>query len=268
MPNNLILIRHGESEGSIAANQSKNGDHSAYESDFKNRHSSFWRLTDKGREQAVATGHWIKKNLGITFDKFYTSEYLRAMETAGLMKLKDASWFPDFYLRERSWGALDRLSIKDRHAKFQESMRDREIETFYWRPPGGESLAEICLRIDRFINTLHRECDGKNVVVVCHGEVMWAFRVRLERMSQDDFHALEVSKDAEDRIRNCQILHYTRSNPHEKNTSPEIYLKWMKSVCPWDEKKAESAKWTEITRKKYTDDQLLERVNQTKRLID
>ena len=35
MPNNLVLVRHGESEGNIAVAMSKKGDHSAYEGAFK-----------------------------------------------------------------------------------------------------------------------------------------------------------------------------------------------------------------------------------------
>ena len=31
----------------------------------------------------------------------------------------------------------------------------------------------------------------KRVLMVCHGEVMWAFRVRLERMSQETYRELD-----------------------------------------------------------------------------
>ena len=48
----LVLVRHGESEGNVAFNRSKAGDHSLYSGEFLRRHSSQWRLTDVGREQA------------------------------------------------------------------------------------------------------------------------------------------------------------------------------------------------------------------------
>ena len=47
----LVLVRHGESEGNLAFNKSMQGDHSLYSGKFLERHSSLWRLTDRGREQ-------------------------------------------------------------------------------------------------------------------------------------------------------------------------------------------------------------------------
>ncbi|MDD5165431.1 MAG: phosphoglycerate mutase family protein [Candidatus Pacebacteria bacterium] len=266
MPNNLILVRHGESEGNIAVARSKRGDHSAYESEFKKRHSSLWRLSKEGQRQAMQTGEWIKQNLGLTFDRFYASEYLRAMETAALLDIPEAKWFTEFYLRERSWGSLDRASVLERTERFQESLEEREIDPFYWTPPNGESLAELCIRIDRVINTLHRECNGKNVIIVCHGEVMWAFRVRLERMPQETFRLLDGSKNPAHRIHNCQVIHYTRINPKASGVSPSRHLDWVRSVCPWDNALTD-APWQHIHRPSYTNQNLLDRVEKTKPLI-
>ena len=50
----LVLVRHGESEGNIARRRSLLGDHSVYAGEFLERHSSLWRLSDQGREQAIA----------------------------------------------------------------------------------------------------------------------------------------------------------------------------------------------------------------------
>jgi NAD+ kinase len=266
MPNNLVLVRHGEAEGNIAIARSKKGDHSAYEGEFRNRHSSLWRLSKEGIEQAVTTGEWLKKNLPFKFDRFYASEYLRAMETAALLNIKGAQWFTEFYLRERNWGALDRVSVKDRNNRFQESMEERKIDPFYWTPPNGQSMADLCLVIDRVINTLHRECDGKNVIIVCHGEVMWAFRVRLERMSQETFHLLDNSKEDIHRIHNCQILHYTRIHPMELGTTSP-YLNWVRSICPWNEKLSDG-KWQAIERPRYSNEELLNRVKRVKPLFE
>jgi NAD+ kinase len=266
MPNNLVLVRHGESEGNIAVARSKKGDHSAYEGEFKRRHSSLWRLSKEGANQASLTGDWIKKHLNIHFDRFYASEYLRAMETAALLDIENAKWFTEFYLRERNWGSLDRASVLERNERFQESMDERSIDPFYWTPPNGESLAELCIRIDRVIQTLHRECDGKNVIIVCHGEVMWAFRVRLERMPQETFHLLDSSKNPIHRINNCQVIHYTRTNPEKNGESPRNHLNWMRSICPWNHKLSRNT-WQSIHRPNYSNLDLLNRVEKIKPLI-
>ena len=43
----LVLVRHGQSEGNVARSRSMMGDHSLYVGEFLNRHSSLWRLTNK-----------------------------------------------------------------------------------------------------------------------------------------------------------------------------------------------------------------------------
>jgi NAD+ kinase len=262
MPKNLFLIRHGESEGNIASEKSKLGDHGAFNEDFKSRHSSLWRLSEKGVEQAIVTGNWIRENIALEFHRFYTSEYIRAMETAGHLGITGADWLTEIYLRERNWGSLDRVSHLEREQKFQDAMQDRKVQSFFWTPPNGESLADLCLRVERVIETLHRECAGKNVVIVCHGEVMWAFRFRLERMSMETFEQLELSTDPADKIHNCQIIQYTRTNPFSYDQSQNDYLGWMRSICPWKNTDPNHiGSWKEIQRKRYSNQDLLERVS-------
>ncbi len=256
MPVDLVLVRHGESEGNIANKLSRQGDNSCFTPDFRERIGACWRLTNKGREQAKITGEWIR-NSGLRFDRYYVSEYIRALETAGHLELPDAEWLVDFYLRERDWGDMEVLPDDKRREKFAQSLRRRQQDSFYWTPPNGESLAQLCLRIDRVIDTLHRECSDKRVLVVCHGEVMWGFRVRLERMSQTKFRELDLSTDPRDRIHNCQVLHYTRCNPDSGELLP--YLSWVRSVNPFDPTLS-SNEWRAIQRQRYTNSDLLNRV--------
>lgn len=265
MPMNVVLVRHGESEGNVATTASKGGDHRYYTDDFRNRHNSSWRLTDKGRQEARIAGEWIREHIGSKFYRYYTSEYLRAMETAALLGLPSAAWSCEFYLRERDWGEMDTASREERKTKFAETMRRRELDSFFWAPPSGESMAQLCLRVDRILNTLHRECEDKNVIIVCHGEVMWCFRVRLERMSQRRFRQLDASRNPHDRIHNCQILHYTRQCPETGKKAP--YLNWMRSVCPTD-LNLSSNEWEGISRSRYSNEQLFEIAMLTPRLIN
>jgi NAD+ kinase len=91
MPIDLILVRHGESEGNLAHSRARyHNDTSAFENEhFTKKHSSQWRLTDLGREQAVKAGEWIREHIG-PIDFFLTSEYVRAMETSALLNLPNA----------------------------------------------------------------------------------------------------------------------------------------------------------------------------------
>ena len=101
-------MRHGQSEGNVAYSKSVHGDSSMYSGKFLDRHSSLWRLTDRGRGEAVEAGAWLRERCA-PFDAFYTSEFLRAMETAALLDMDGAQWHTETNCRERDWGALDLL---------------------------------------------------------------------------------------------------------------------------------------------------------------
>jgi len=82
-PIDLVLIRHGQSEGNLAQARSDKGDDGLWNvQDFKERHTSRYRLTTAGVKQAKQAGDWVKENITTQFDRYYCSEYVRAMETA------------------------------------------------------------------------------------------------------------------------------------------------------------------------------------------
>lgn len=262
MPLDLVLVRHGESEGNIANRRSRAGDSSLFTEEYRKRPTSTLRLTEEGRRQAAEAGKWIRANFAGPpyFDRYYVSHYVRAMETAALLDLPDAMWHGEFYLRERERGDIRTLPENERWEQFQESMARYALDPFYWRPPNGESLAELALRVDRVNDTLHRECTDKRVIIVCHGEVMWAERVRLERISPHDFKQHKKSC----RIENCQILHYTRRSPSTGEISP--HLLWMRSICPWTPDGAK-AKWQTIERTRFSNNDLLQVVEKYPRVF-
>eukprot|EP01114_Cavostelium_apophysatum_P016733 TRINITY_DN4817_c0_g1_i1.p1 TRINITY_DN4817_c0_g1~~TRINITY_DN4817_c0_g1_i1.p1 ORF type:complete len:353 (+),score=45.77 TRINITY_DN4817_c0_g1_i1:44-1060(+) len=264
-PMELILVRHGQSEGNEAVARSKKGDLSAYTPDFKKKHSSSYRLTDKGVEQAKVAGKWIKENISENFDRYYTSEYVRAMETASLLGLPNAKWYTEIVLRERDKGLLDNVSWVERNEKYGEEMERRKRDSFFWAPLGGESMANICNRIDHTFNTLRRECSGQRVIIVCHGEVMWAFRCRIERLSQIRFHQLQSSPNKKDGIHNTQVLHYSRVHPTTGEVFP--YFKYLRSVCPWKPQNSHN-EWFEFDRPTYSNDELMASVQTVPRFVN
>jgi NAD+ kinase len=265
MPLDLVLVRHGESEGNVAHALSLKGDDRWYTAEFRARHSSTWRLTDRGIEQARQAGAWMRANVSQHFDRFYTSDYLRARETAAYLELENAGWYTDFYLREREWGDIDSLTHEERLKDYAGTMARKKTDSFYWSPPGGESMAVLCNRLKWTLDTLHRECSDKRVVVVCHGEVMWGFRVLVERMGADKFLELDRSPDPTLRIYNGQVIHYTRRNPDTGQVAP--YVGWFRSVCPWQMDRC-STDWQRIERERYTNEELLKTVERVARQVN
>ncbi len=267
LPIDLVLVRHGQSEGNLAKRLSEAGDHSAYTKKFLNRHSSSFRLTELGRHQAQQAGKFLQEEFcedGIGFDRYITSAYNRARETAGLLDLSGADWFREPYLVERNWGKLDIYPENERRKKFAAELRRRKVEPFFWEPPDGESFLSLCLRIDRVLLTLHNECADKRVLIVCHGEVMRALQIKLERMTQERFKKLTFSQRSEDRIHNCQILHYTRRDPSTGKLAQ--HADWVRWIRP-TETPVRISKWKKIIRPRYTNEQLLKSVARTRAMI-
>ena len=263
MPIDLILVRHGQSEGNLAKRKSESGDHSVFTPEFLRRHSSTFRLSELGQSQAEKTGLWIKEEFcrgsgHARFDRYITSEYARAMETAGRMNLPDAKWYREVYLTERNWGELDSLPEHIRKEKFGEALSRREVEPFFWKPPNGESFLELSARVDRVLGTLHRECSDKRVLIVCHGEVMRAFQVRLERMTQARFKEMTFSEKSEERIHNCEVIHYSRRNPYNSELSK--HADWVRHVRPAEDTLpfARWNDWAHIKRPTYSNQDLLD----------
>src|SRR5581483_2691510 len=151
--------------------------------------------------------------------------------TAGLLGFPQAQWFKTPFLRERDAGDLDGLSEDERWQNFSRSMNSWRNDGYFWKPPNGESMVDLALRLHRVLDTMHRGHANDSVIVVCHGEVMWGFRILLERLSQVEFNQLNRSSDPVERIHNCQILHYTRQNPTDP-TDIRPHVTWKRSTFP------------------------------------
>jgi broad specificity phosphatase PhoE len=271
MPSDLVLVRHGESEGNAAGALSKNGDHTWYNHpEFSLRHSSQWRLTENGRQQARQAKSWIRKNVahylpGKNFFRQYVSSYTRARETAGLLNLP-GNWYEHFFLRERDYGYFDTCSKEERFARYAEEAEHFRRHSFVNAPPNGESMANLCIRVHLMNGTLGRECARQPVILVCHGEWMWGERVLLERMPLEGYQELDASKHPHDRIHNCQILWYTRREPGSHRNKLAPYFGWKQSVCPWDLSLSLNV-WEEITRPSYTSAELRERAERILQIV-
>jgi hypothetical protein len=116
-------------------------------------------------------------------------------------------------------------------------------------------MVDVCLRLHRFLDTVHRGHNDGAVIVVCHAGVMHAFRILLERLSQTQFNTLYNTQNPHDRIHNCQVVHYTRQNPTDP-TDTRSHPMWVRSVCPYDPTLSHN-EWRSIVRSLYSNDDLL-----------
>lgn len=255
MPIDLVLVRHCASIGNEAYERSKEGDHSHYTEQFRQLPNWAWPLSEKGRQQARATGAWVEKHFS-AFSGYYCSPFVRTSETAGLLGLQAACWEPDNLLRERFWGEADfRVPENERWEAFKKELEGRGHDPAYWRPPGGESLADLELRVEHFLDKVHRAWPNGRALVVTHRDAMLAFGARIAPRPLMEWRRMLLSKDPHDQIHNGQVMHYTRRNP----TTAEVTVRfsWVRSVCPWDLSRS-SNEWQRIEPPHLSNDELLE----------
>lgn len=270
MPLHLVLVRHGLSEGNFARDMAKTGDSHYFGDNFRERPGHEWRLMPEGVIQAQNAGKWIKKHILdvnnlASFDTYMYSPHRRTRETAASLRLEGAKWRLNRMLRERSWGEIEDLN-REEHSKLYPRNYDwQQKDKLNWAPPGGESIVQISDgRVREFFDTLHREHDKdgvKAVIAVTHGEWMWAARLSLEYMFNEDW--VISSNNPDDKINNCQVIHYTRVNPKTGEVAP--YMKWMRSVNAGSGK-ADAGEWRENGRKYLNNKELLKQVEEMPRL--
>lgn len=257
MPENLLLLRHGQSEGNLVRKKfEETGEESFFSDEFLGLHESQYELTDLGCGQAIVAGQWLRKNKLFTFDRLLVSDNVRAGQTASYLDLPNAKWLPDFNLRERDGGLFNVIKPSRRDLKYSDQQKFYDTQPFLFRPPQGESIADVCQRIKIVLDTLARECAGKNVLIVCHGHVMRAFRIILERMSLYNANEYLTSKEDWARVPNCSIIHYTRKNPFEEQLYLSDYFNWMRMIRPAGGGRKRD-NFSIIERKKYTNEELL-----------
>ena len=165
MPVDLVLVRHGQSEGNLydeieelGAHIGKQQEADAVKRQLHGRHTSEGRLTDLGRHQAQRAGKLlidrVVSQIG-SFDKAYVSSYARAMETAACLDMASLRFHVHLFLREKEtvkeWGR----SGVDLRAAFGWG-GSSSINTFYGDATGLESPADLLIRIRLFLDHLAR----------------------------------------------------------------------------------------------------------------
>ena len=238
MPRDLVLVRHGESEGNLATQAVREGDLRFYTDAFTTTPGHRWRLTATGRTQAQTIGAWLRGEFTPAqpdapgFDLAMVSPYVEARETAAHLALPDAAWVSNRAMRERDWGDIGSMAREEFESdpRFVENARMKRHDPLYWVAPGGESIAQVAEdRVRNVLDTLHREASRLQVLAVTHGELIWATRLVLQRWSDEKFAARD--SDPHYRIGNGQAVHYTRTDPRTGRFAPR--LAWVCTATPY-----------------------------------
>ena len=147
----LYMIRHGQSEAN-----------------FAKVHAGWapFHLTEKGRSEAERIGGILE---GISFDKVYSSDVLRAVETQQIA-MPEAECERISLIREINSGNLIGKSFAECTEKFGESYTQNR-KLFEFAEYEGESYADFCARLREFL-TMMENSGYEKVAVFCHGGVI------------------------------------------------------------------------------------------------
>jgi len=190
----IILVRHGQSQGNVAAEKAMAEELERISVPARDPDVE---LSDLGREQARAVGYYLA---GLTEaerpDVWWTSPYLRARQNAEIalaeagMELEPRV---DERLRDRDMGVTDMLTAAGIRKKYPEEAERRDwLGKFYYRPPGGESWADVAGRVRAVLSDIALHAPGRTVLVSAHDVVNLLFCYVAEGL--DEQSVLERSR--------------------------------------------------------------------------
>ena len=177
----LLLIRHGESTANVAAAAAEAG---AAEAIAVEARDADVPLSPLGERQAATLGQALRDHAVSAADSF-SSPYLRAVQTARAAGVVRPALRLDERLRDRELGVIDALTALGVERRLPlEAERRRWLGKCYYRPPGGESWADVALRVRSFLRDLPAG-DG-TAVIFTHDAVVSVFLFVLLGMTEDE----------------------------------------------------------------------------------
>ena len=204
----LTLVRHGESVGNVAAGVAERAGLEIIDLETRDADTP---LSALGAEQAQALGTWLGEHAeGAGPQVVWCSPYVRARQTATIAL--EAARSPlalrvDERLRDRELGILDLLTSTGVDARYPaEAARRRHLGKFYYRPPGGESWADLVLRVRSFLSDLDRVEQGRRVLVVAHDAVIMSIRYVCKALTEEG--VLDLARHTP--VRNAAVTRLVR----------------------------------------------------------
>ncbi len=176
----LVIFRHGQSTWNL-----------------ENKFTGWVdvELTEKGIEEAKNAGLKLK---GYHFDYAYSSDLKRAQNTLKFaLQTSEHSPITPIYnkaLNERMYGDLQGLDKAETAKKYGEEQVKIWRRSYDIPPPNGESLKDTAARVIPYFESeiIPKLKEGKNIVVVAHGNSLRALIMYLEKMTPAQILEFEI----------------------------------------------------------------------------
>lgn len=148
-------------------------------------------LTDEGREQARILSERLKDE---KIDVIYASDLDRAIETAAIIaKYHDLNVLPAPLMRELNFGIWEGMTYDEIIQKWPQEYNEWQRDPHNKKPPEGETLAELCKRVSKFLKETAREHPDSRILVVSHAGPIRAILSVLLNLRQDFFWKFKIS---------------------------------------------------------------------------
>lgn len=145
-------------------------------------------LNQQGLEQARRTAAALE---GTPIDAIYSSNLLRAMQTAEILAAsRGLPMRLDARLREIHQGEWQGLRVSEIEARHASLYEQRSSNPYAFAPPGGESTAEVQVRVLSFLAETSQKHPGEAVAVVSHGFVLAVIRAAYQAQAAENLFSL------------------------------------------------------------------------------
>ena len=175
----LVLVRHGESTWNAVGAWTGLTDIS---------------LDEKGRELARKDGKILK---GITFQIAFTSKLRRAQQSLDEIKkvLGSIQTIQDPAINERDYGDLTGRNKLEVEKEYGQEQYLKWRRSWDYPVPNGETLKDVYERAVPFYKEkiLPELKEGKNVLIMAHGNSLRALIKYLENISDEEIPNLELA---------------------------------------------------------------------------
>jgi enolase len=142
-------------------------------------------LSEKGQQEALLAGDKLKN---YNFDNIIISDLKRTKQTAililknkPLLEKENIIFTVSSAVKERNYGDLAGIVKSELKEQYGEEQMRIWRRSYYERPPGGENLEDVRIRIGSFFDEIILPLlkAGKNVLLVSHGNALRALFVHL-----------------------------------------------------------------------------------------
>jgi len=176
--NDYFRMRHGGADHIVKD----------YIAGWPEKKSMVAHLTEEGKRQVERSALQLKKR---RIDLIVSSDLTRMKETVAILKkhLRGAKVIYDPRLREYNTGIFNYGPTKAFHRFFKNS-----LQKFDKKPPRGETLQHALDRYAAVLKDLESKYRDKRILILGHGDPMWALEGTLKSMSREEITASPYPK--------------------------------------------------------------------------